>query len=101
MPSPWNIITLDGRPAGRLYICRLPDQLRIVDISLLPEFRGRGIGTHLLRDLIAEGDAEGVPLTLHVEQDNSALRWWEHLGFSVVEVRAPYLYMERPAAAGA
>jgi ribosomal protein S18 acetylase RimI-like enzyme len=93
----WDLITFRGRRAGRLYVCPIPGQLRIVDISVLPEFRRIGIGTYLLRDLIAEAEAEQLRLGVHVDQQNPALRWYERLGFTVVEVRTPYLYMERPA----
>ena len=37
----FDVIEVDGRPAGRLYVDRRPGDIRIVDIALLPEFRGR------------------------------------------------------------
>lgn len=95
----WDVVTVNGATAGRLYLCRMPGQLRIVDISLQAEYRGLGIGTYLMGSLIGSAAAEGLCLTVHVEQANPALRWYERLGFLTVEVRTPYLYMERPPSA--
>src|SRR4051812_18821706 len=48
----FDIILVDGVPAGRLYVHRRPREIRLVDITLLPEFRKGGIGTSLLRELL-------------------------------------------------
>jgi ribosomal protein S18 acetylase RimI-like enzyme len=90
------VIELDGKPIGRLYVDRAPAELRLMDIALLPEHRGRGIGGQLVRDLIEEADAAGVPVTLHVEAHNPARRLYERLGFLVVEPGPVYDRMERP-----
>ena len=77
----FDVVLVDGEPAGRLYVDRWRDEIRIVDIALLPEHRGRGIGTALLRELLAEADAAGKPVTIHVEKFNPARRLYERLGF--------------------
>ncbi len=69
--------------------------LLLVDISLLPEARGSGLGTAILKDLVA---AETGPVQLHVERTNRARRLYERLGFEVVETQPIYLRMVRPAA---
>lgn len=93
------VIQVDGVPAGRLYVARWPRQIRLVDITLLPEHRGSGIGTALLGDLMAEATAAGKTLTIHVEVYNPALRLYERLGFAPVEERGVYRLMEwRPPA---
>ena len=79
---------VDGEPAGRLYVHRGESEIRIVDIALLPEHRGDGVGSALLRDLLAEADADGKRVTIHVERLNPALRLYERLGFAVAEDRA-------------
>jgi ribosomal protein S18 acetylase RimI-like enzyme len=73
-------------------------EIRIVDIALLPEYRGKGIGNGLLRDLLAEADADRESVTIHVERLNPALRLYERLGFAVAEDKGVYLFLE--AAAG-
>jgi ribosomal protein S18 acetylase RimI-like enzyme len=89
------VVLVDGEPAGRLYVRRGDREIRIVDIALLPERRGNGIGTSLLRDLLAEADATGKSVTIHVERFNPALRLYERLGFAVAEDKGVYLFLER------
>ena len=81
-------------PIGRLYVDRWPDQIRLVDISLLPEHRGRGLGTALLGELLAEGEARGLPVTIHVEFNNPALFLYRRLGFRHVDSNGIYYLMK-------
>jgi len=90
----FDVILVDGLPAGRLYVHRRPNEIRLVDITLLPEYRKGGIGTSILRDLLAEGEAAGKPVTIHVEVYNPAMRLYERLGFRPIEERGPYRLME-------
>ena len=90
----FDVILVDGQPAGRLYVAREEDEIRIVDIALLPEYRNRGIGTTLLRGLQSEAAAAGKPLRIHVERFNPALRLYERLGFRRSTDRGVYLFME-------
>jgi ribosomal protein S18 acetylase RimI-like enzyme len=91
----YEVVVIDGEPAGRLYLNRGDAEIRIVDIALLPDHRGNGVGTSLLRDLLAEADAVGKRVTIHVERLNPALRLYERLGFSVAEDKGVYLFLER------
>ena len=93
----FDVVLVAGQPAGRLYVGRWPREIRIVDISFLPEHRGRGLGTEILQGLFAEGRAAGRPVSFHVERFNPALRLYERLGFRMVEDKGIYLLMERPA----
>ena len=94
----FEVVLIDGVPAGRLYVHRRNREIRLVDITLLPEFRKGGVGTSLLKDLLAEGEAAGKPVTIHVEVFNPAMRLYERLGFSPIEERGPYRLMEwRPS----
>src|SRR3954454_6237190 len=90
----FDVILVDGVPAGRLYVHRRESEIRLVDITLLPEFRGGGTGSALLRDLLAEGEAAGKRVTIHVEVFNPAMRLYERLGFLPVEERGPYRLTE-------
>jgi GNAT superfamily N-acetyltransferase len=90
----FDIILVDGAPAGRLYVHRRADEIRLVDIAFLPDFRKGGLGTSILEDLLAEGRAAGKPVTIHVEIYNPAMRLYERLGFVPVEERGPYRLMK-------
>ena len=94
-----SVILADGRPAGRLYVARWPREIRLIDVSLLPMFRGRGKGTRLLEALISESEASEKPLSIHVERFNPALGLYERLGFEQKEDNGVYLLMERRTAA--
>jgi len=89
-----QVIERDGQPIGRLYVARWEREIRIMDIALLPEFRGAGIGTKLLRDLQAEARSAGKSLTIHVERFNRALQLYQRLGFEQVEDKGVYLLMK-------
>ena len=97
----YRLILRDGQPAGRLYVNHGADEIRIVDIALLPEHRNRGLGTRLLRELLAEADAAGLPLTIHVERFNPALRLYARLGFRQLADKGVYLLLGRSPAPGA
>ena len=91
----FDVIEVDGEPAGRLYVHRGDDEIRIMDIALAPAFRGRGIGTALLRDLMEEAGASGRALSIHVEINNPARRLYERLGFSPAGEHGVYVLMRR------
>jgi GNAT superfamily N-acetyltransferase len=94
----FDVILLDAAAIGRLYVARWADQICIVDIALLPEFCSRGIGTRLLRELQDEARTAAKPLRIHVEQFNPARRLYERLGFSQIEDKGVYLFLEWLAA---
>lgn len=96
--SSFDVVLVDGQPAGRLYVARWPEELRVIDVALLPEFRRRGVGTSLLRALLEEASARGLPVRIHVERFNPALVLYERLGFRVLEDRGVYLFLEWRAA---
>jgi ribosomal protein S18 acetylase RimI-like enzyme len=95
------VVTYDGADVGRLYRVDLPGELRLMDLSLLPEHRGRGIGSGLLADLVAEADQRGMTMTLHVEHWNPARRLYDRLGFIPTADNQVYVRMERPPRVGA
>jgi ribosomal protein S18 acetylase RimI-like enzyme len=93
----FDVILPAGRPIGRLYVDRREDEVCIVDIALLPEHRGAGIGGTLLRSVLAEA---GKPVRFHVEKNNPALRLYRRLGFAPVGDTGVYFRMEwQPASA--
>lgn len=91
------IILLDQRPVGRFYIARWPNEIRIVDLALLPEFRNAGIGTAMLKDVLNEAARVQKPVRIHVERFNKALSLYRRLGFVQIGEHGVYLLMERAA----
>jgi len=80
-------------PVGRLYLDRWDAEIRLVDIALLPEHRGRGHGGAIIERILAEGAERGVPVSIHVESENPALRLYERLGFRHVDTNGVYHLM--------
>lgn len=96
-----SIILFEGQPAGRLYVVRSEDAIHLTDISLLEEYRGRGIGTRLITELLEEAARGGVPCRLQVLKSNAAARrLYERLGFAELAGDAMYSEMEWRASAG-
>ena len=96
----FDVVEVDGEPAGRLYVARWQNEVRIIDISLLPEHRDQGRGGALLQAVLADADAAGKPVSIHVERFNPALRLYSRLGFALREDKGVYLLLERPVGGG-
>lgn len=90
----FQIIQSGREPVGRLYTERRPDEIRIIDIALLPDYRNRGIGSSYLHQILAEARAAGLAVRIHVEQFNPALRLYERLGFIKIGDTGVYFLME-------
>jgi ribosomal protein S18 acetylase RimI-like enzyme len=88
------VVERDGVAVGRLYLHWRRDELRIVDIALLPEARGRGLGGTLLQALMAQAEAHAKTVSIHVEQMNPAMRLYLRLGFRKVGEHGIYHLMQ-------
>lgn len=90
-----QIILLDGRSIGRIYVDRPSDEIRLLDIILLPEHRNLGIGTTFLHQLQHEAANKNVPVRFYVWQFNlDAQRFYHRLGFQTVAEAGAYIQME-------
>ena len=90
-----RILVRDGCPIGRLVVDRRADGIRVVDIAVVPEEQGRGIGAALLGDVLAQADAAGLPVTLHVLATSRASLLYERLGFRALAGDGVHVPMER------
>jgi ribosomal protein S18 acetylase RimI-like enzyme len=90
----FQIIMSGAQAIGRLYVDRREDEIRIVDIALLPEHRSAGVGGALMGDLLAEAARDRKPVRIHVERHNRALRLYERLGFVRIGDNGVYYLME-------
>jgi ribosomal protein S18 acetylase RimI-like enzyme len=91
----FDLILRNGQPVGRLYVDRCDDEIRIIDIALLPEHRNAGIGSRLLREVLAEADRQKKPVRIHVERFNPALALYQRLGFGPAGETGVYYLLER------
>lgn len=90
-----DLIMNDDRPVGRLYIARLDDEIRIVDITLLPAERNAGIGSYLIKQLLDEADRTNRVTRIYVEEFNRSLGLFKRLGFSPSEQNGVHILMQR------
>jgi ribosomal protein S18 acetylase RimI-like enzyme len=72
------------------------DLIGLTDIAILPDYQGRGMGSFLLRGLIAESVERNIPIELHVDQGSRAQALYERHGFVIIEDQFPNWYMRRP-----
>ena len=89
-----ELILIGDQPVGRLYVNR-GDELHIIDITILPEHCGQGIGTSILNSLIEEATEAHKATTIYVESYNRSKQLFERLGFKEIERDGFILLMER------
>jgi ribosomal protein S18 acetylase RimI-like enzyme len=89
-----SIVLLAGDPAGSLIVQHTAEGIRLVDIALLPEVRGRGIGRTLIQRLLERARVDGKPVRLQVTRGNPALRLYADLGFERIGESEIYFEME-------
>jgi ribosomal protein S18 acetylase RimI-like enzyme len=75
-------IVVSGATVGRVYRALSADTLNVLDIALVAEMRGRGIGTRLMSAMQADAARAGQRIVLHIEEHNPIQRWYERLGFT-------------------
>lgn len=92
-----ELILLGEQPIGRLYVNRGEQEIHIIDITVLPEHRGRGIGSSLIKSLIEEATEARKSTTVYVEGFNPSRRLFERLGFEEIETDGVNLLLERAA----
>ena len=81
-PNAWfTIVEVDEKPAGRLYVNQSSQELRIIEISLLPEYRQHGIGTTLIKNIQAEASRTKTPVRLCAEIGSEVRNFYKNLGF--------------------
>ena len=91
----YDVILGEGKEAiGRLYLDERDDEWRIIDIALLPAWRGQGIGGQIVQDVIDAAQADGKAVRIHVERVNPAMHLYQRLGFMKVEEQGVYHLME-------
>src|SRR5690349_3210820 len=93
LDAEYLIILKDDQPIGRLYTHRRAEEIRVMDIALLPAYRQMGIGSLLMNQILDEAARNNLPVTIHVERFNPALHLYERLGFRLAEDRGVYFFL--------
>ena len=89
-----DVVEFQGTPIGRFYVDRREDEIRIIDIALIPEHRGQGLGGILMQSLLDEAATCGKRVTIHVELGNPAIRLYDRLGFAYAGEAGIHKFME-------
>jgi ribosomal protein S18 acetylase RimI-like enzyme len=90
-----KIVLVDDAPVGRLVVDASADHVELIDLALLPEFRNQGVGTGVVRVVLAQADRIGRAVRLHVEKQSRAIRLFERLGFTTSGDFGMYLALTR------
>lgn len=97
----FDVVLHQQQAVGRLYVSRSQERVHVVDIAMLPAFRGRGIGSALMLELMREAQRDGKCVTIHVEVNNPALVWYQRLGFKEISSGGFHRLMQwRPGQTG-
>ena len=75
----------------------IDDSTPELTVAVMPDCRGKGIGTQLLRHLLASAELRYASLSLSVSPDNPAQRLYKRLGFETVGTRGSSLVMRYPS----
>nr|WP_299857343.1 GNAT family N-acetyltransferase [Sphingomonas bacterium] len=81
----FHVVERGGVPVGRFYVDRRADMHHLVDIAILPDHCGQGVGTTLLEGMLAEAARAGVGVVLRVDHFNPAKRLYQRKGFVEIE----------------
>jgi len=92
-----QVIVCEGARVGRIATAQSEEGMTIVDIAIMPAYRGRGIGTSVLEKVCQDAMDRGVPVWLSVRHDNRAVRLYRRLGFACAGRDEMNLYMKKSA----
>lgn len=84
-------ITFEDKNIGRLYICELENEIRIIDLTISHEFRGRGFGTEIISDIL---QTAAKPVRIYLENFNSSAGLFKRLGFRLISDEGIYHLLE-------
>lgn len=90
-----SLILLNEHPVGRILIASINQTIRLIDIAVLPEYRGNGVGSCVLQDLVVKAETEGIPVQLQVQKNNlQAIQLYQRLGFLTIGESSTHFLME-------
>ncbi len=93
----FDVVMRDEQAVGRFYHDWLGGEARLIDVALLPRYRGAGIGRRLVGAFVAQAARRAMPAVLYVEMGNPVQALYRRLGFETIGEDGVYLQMRRPA----
>lgn len=91
-----EVIRVEGQDAGYLLYETRGDHVYLANVALLPEFQRRGVGAEVVRHVVAQANALGLPVRLQVLRSNPARNFYERLGFELVGETDTHWLLARP-----
>ena len=89
------LVLRENVAVGRLYVDRREDEIRILDLAILPEHRRQGIGSSVVAGLLNDADRVAKPVRIFIEkQHGGELAWYERLGFETTEEIETHILMQ-------
>lgn len=77
----FQTINSDNQKIGRLYVCDLENEIQIIDLTILPEFRGQGIGAQIITNILQTAEK---PVQIYLESFNRSINLFTRLGFQII-----------------
>jgi ribosomal protein S18 acetylase RimI-like enzyme len=94
-PSATRIIVSDGQDVGLVAVREAGDRVHVLQLFLLPEAQGKGIGSHVLAEVLAEAHRLQRRVALRVLKSNPrAKAFYERHRFAVVQQTKTHYMME-------
>jgi GNAT superfamily N-acetyltransferase len=94
VPRQTRIIVADGIDVGWMIVGEADSAFELHEIYLQPEHQGRGIGSHLIKTLLAEAERHSKPVKLQVLKVNvRARQLYERFGFQPAGETKTHLLM--------
>lgn len=90
----YSLVLFNGVKIGRIYIDRRINEIRILDIALLHDYRGQGLGSKLVSEIIEEARAAEKPVRIHVELGSREIKFYERLNFKTIGELPTHQLME-------
>jgi len=76
-----RIIVVDGRDVGIRRVEERPDEVWLDTVEIAPEQQGRGLGSTIVRAVLADARSRNRAVGLQVNRANRARLLYERLGF--------------------
>ena len=87
----FQTIKFETKKIGRLYLAELEDEIRIIDLTILPEERGKGFGSEIISDILQKA---AKPVRIYLESFNQSNDLFKRLGFQIISDEGVYQLWE-------